>query len=62
MLQQTIRGDNTPLTPAAIWNLGFYLWRCGVSGSLQQGLTTAEQNLSQGRLMAKVQELRHYVC
>jgi anthranilate phosphoribosyltransferase len=61
MLQRTLAGDNTPLMPAAIWNLGFYLWRCGVCSSLQQGLTTAEQNLSQGRLMTKVQELRDHV-
>lgn len=61
MLQQTLTGDNTPLTPAAIWNLGFYLWRCGVCSRLPQGLTRAEQNLSQGRLMTKVQELRDHV-
>ncbi|NMG59807.1 hypothetical protein E1H12_15095 [Geitlerinema sp. P-1104] len=61
ILQQTLTGNKTPLTPAAIWNLGFYLWRCGVCSSLQKGLTTAEENLSQGRLMAKVQELRNHV-
>ncbi|WP_246199078.1 anthranilate phosphoribosyltransferase family protein [Sodalinema gerasimenkoae] len=61
MLQRTLAGDNTPITPAAIWNLGFYLWRCGVCDGLQQGLTQAEQNLSQGRLMRKVQELRDHV-
>lgn len=61
MLQHTLAGDNTPITPAAIWNLGFYYWRCGVCDGLQQGLTRAEQNLSQGRLMRKVEELRDHV-
>ncbi|MCC5899398.1 MAG: anthranilate phosphoribosyltransferase family protein [Phormidium sp. BM_Day4_Bin.17] len=61
MLQRTLAGDNTPITPAAIWNLGFYYWRCGICDGLQQGLTTAEQNLSQGRLMRKVEELRDHV-
>ncbi|MEB3826564.1 anthranilate phosphoribosyltransferase family protein [Phormidium sp. CCY1219] len=57
-LRGTLAGENTPLTPAAIWNLGFYLWRCGVCSSLEAGLKLGEEMLLQGQLMEKVRELQ----
>ena len=37
-----------PLLNALLWNGGFLLWRAGISGSLEEGLTLAETLLQEG--------------
>jgi anthranilate phosphoribosyltransferase len=49
-LQGTIQGKETPLTPAVIYNGGFYLWRFGVAKDLAAGFKQAEILLSQGKV------------
>ena len=57
-LQAAIAGKPTRLTPIALWNGGFYLWRSGVAPSLEQGIDQAKALLSSDRLALKVAELQ----
>lgn len=57
-LQGTIQGQDTPLTPAAIYNGGFYLWRFGVVADLAAGFKQAEVLLSQGKVAQKLETIR----
>jgi anthranilate phosphoribosyltransferase len=42
---------------SAIWNGGFYLWRCGLCPDIQTGVATAETLLTTGKAAAKLREL-----
>ncbi|WP_199248145.1 anthranilate phosphoribosyltransferase family protein [[Phormidium] sp. ETS-05] len=42
---------------SAIWNGGFYLWRCGLCPDIQTGIATAETLLTTGKAAAKLREL-----
>lgn len=56
-MQAAIAGKSCDLMPAAIWNAGFYLWRCGATPDLQSGLTKAEALFTNGIAAQKLQEL-----
>ncbi|MDY6936691.1 MAG: anthranilate phosphoribosyltransferase family protein [Cyanobacteriota bacterium] len=56
-LQAIIRGESSELAKSAIWNGGFYLWRCGVCPTLKLGLDKAELLLTQGVVAEKLQEV-----
>ncbi|HEY9736334.1 MAG TPA: anthranilate phosphoribosyltransferase family protein [Trichocoleus sp.] len=60
-LRAVLRGELSELQRSAIWSGGFYLWRSGVSESLQAGLALAEEMLRQGQVQAKLEELRQAV-
>ncbi|MEL6397710.1 MAG: anthranilate phosphoribosyltransferase family protein [Cyanobacteria bacterium J06626_4] len=57
-LQATLKGQTTPLTPVALWNGGFYLWRSGLAVSLEQGIETARSLLSSDRLTNQIATLQ----
>lgn len=57
-LNQTIKGENTPLTLGAIWNGGFYLWRCGVVDTIEVGLSKAEELITGGQLYHHLNSLK----
>lgn len=57
-LNETILGKDSELLRSAIWNLGFYLWRCGVCDTLENGLATAESCFKSGEAADKLSELQ----
>jgi anthranilate phosphoribosyltransferase len=57
-LQCLLAGQASVLTPAAVWNGGFYLWHCGVCPSLEAGLQQAKEWIEAGHLQATYQALR----
>ncbi len=61
-LQQTIAGENTPLTQISILNGGFYLWRCGVVSSIEEGLTVTKELLSSGKLAQQLELIRNQIA
>ncbi|MEC4806407.1 MAG: anthranilate phosphoribosyltransferase family protein [Jaaginema sp. PMC 1079.18] len=61
LLQSAIANQPSELRQAAIWNGGFYLWRCGVCVDLTAGFEQAELLLSSGKVQAKVQEIREAI-
>ncbi|MDV3001949.1 MAG: Anthranilate phosphoribosyltransferase [Chroococcopsis gigantea SAG 12.99] len=52
-----LNGQNNDLTDAAIYNAGFYLWRCNVCESLKDGFTEAESYFKSGKALAKLREI-----
>jgi anthranilate phosphoribosyltransferase len=58
-LKRTIAGENTPLTMSTILNGGFYLWRCGVTSSIEQGLTMTENLLQKGKLQTQLETIQN---
>ena len=63
-LKATLEGKPTPLIPIALWNGGFYLWRSGITDSLEQGIDQAKALLNSDRLTAQIamvqSEINHY--
>jgi anthranilate phosphoribosyltransferase len=56
-MQEVLLGKNSELMQAAIWNCGFYLWRCGVCPDLQTGFAKAEDLLISGQVAQKLEEI-----
>lgn len=57
-LAAVIAGKADPLAEAAVWNGGFYLWRFGVSNTLEDGLAKARDLLTSGAVEAKLVEIK----
>jgi anthranilate phosphoribosyltransferase len=56
-IQEILTGKSGELMQTALWNGGFYLWRCGISADIRIGICKAEELLINGTVMAKLQEL-----
>ena len=61
-MSAVLQGKNSPLTPSAILNGGFYLWRFGVCPSLTKGLSLAEEMLTTGKVRQKLDQLQKIQC
>jgi anthranilate phosphoribosyltransferase len=48
--------------PAAIWNGGFYLWRCGICSDLPTGFTKAEALFTSGKVAQKLEEISQAIA
>lgn len=57
-----LQGKPSELMKSAIWNGGFYLWRCGVCADLNAGFAKAEALLTQGQAAEKLQEISKEVA
>jgi len=53
-IRDTLNGEASALAESAIWNGGFYLWRCGVCTDLERGLARAEALLKGGDCQQKL--------
>ncbi|MDJ1171901.1 anthranilate phosphoribosyltransferase family protein [Roseofilum sp. BLCC_M154] len=51
----------TPLLRSAIWNGGFYLWRCGCCDSLEAGLSMAKDLLSGDTIARTLDDLHRKI-
>ena len=56
-LQDVLKGKPSELMQSAIWNGGFYLWRCGVCTDLSTGFAKAEALLTEGHAFQKLKEI-----
>ena len=57
-MQQVLSGQASELMRSAIWNGGFYLWRCGVCETFEAGLTLAETLLINQTVAQKLEEVK----
>lgn len=60
-LRDLIEGKENELTDAAIFNAGFYLWRCGVIGELADAFPDARTLLREGKALAKLQQIERFL-
>lgn len=61
-MQAVLQGKPSELMKSALWNGGFYLWRCGVCPDMTAGLAKAEALLTQGEVDRKLQEISQAVA
>lgn len=61
-LQTTLAGQPTDLTPIALWNGGFYLWRSGIADRLERGIDQAKELLASGRVAQQVSIIRNAIA
>ena len=60
-LHQTIQGKQSSLTKSSIWNGGFYLWRCDITKTLEEGFTITEKLLESGKLEEQLNFIRNQI-
>jgi anthranilate phosphoribosyltransferase len=60
-LESVLEGKSSDFLQAAIWNGGFYLWRCGVCADLTAGIQQAEELLTSGRVGEKREEIQRFL-
>ena len=57
-MQQVLQGKMSQLMSSAIWNGGFYLWRCGICSDINKGLSKAESLLNSSKVADKLREIK----
>ncbi|MGB3208189.1 MAG: hypothetical protein WBB28_24660, partial [Crinalium sp.] len=60
-MQEVLQGKPSELMQAAIWNGGFYLWRCGFCKDIESGFMEAESLLTSGKVAQKLAEITQVV-
>jgi anthranilate phosphoribosyltransferase len=61
-MQDILKGKPSELTSAAIWNGGFYLWRCGVCPDLPTSFAKAEALYTSGQVAQKLEEISQAIA
>jgi anthranilate phosphoribosyltransferase len=60
-LRGLLTGENNELSDAAIFNGGFYLWRCGITPDIPTGFEQAKQLLQSGKVLTKLEQISNYL-
>jgi anthranilate phosphoribosyltransferase len=60
-MQSVLQGQPSELMQTALWNGGFYLWRCGVCPDISSGIAKAEALLTSGKLIQQLQTITHVI-
>ena len=60
-MPEVLLGKPSELMQSAIWNGGFYLWRCGVCSDINSGFLKAENLLLSGQVVQKLEEVSKIV-
>ena len=60
-MQEVLLGKPSEMMQSAIWNGGFYLWRCGICPDINSGFMKAESLLSSGEVVQKLEEVSKVV-
>jgi anthranilate phosphoribosyltransferase len=61
-MQSVLKGTANQLMESAVWNGGFYLWRCGACPDLETGLAKARALLLNGQAAQKLAEISKAVA
>jgi anthranilate phosphoribosyltransferase len=56
-MQGVLSGKPSELMDTALWNGGFYLWRCGICSDMGEAIALAKELLTTGAVLRKLQEL-----
>jgi anthranilate phosphoribosyltransferase len=57
-MQDILAGKSSELMQTALWNGGFYLWRCGICADLQEAFMEAERLFATGAVAAKLEQIK----
>jgi anthranilate phosphoribosyltransferase len=57
-MQAVLQGRSGEMMQSAIWNGGFYLWRCGACQDLAEGFSKCEEILTRGWALQKLEEIQ----
>jgi anthranilate phosphoribosyltransferase len=60
-MQGILQGRPSELMQTALWNGGFYLWRCGICSDVRSGIAKAEALFTSGAVSEKLKELTQVV-
>lgn len=60
-MQSVLQGESSELMQTALWNGGFYLWRCGVCLDMQSGIAKAEALLKSGAVTQQLQKVTQVI-
>lgn len=61
-LQEILQGKPSELMLTAVWNGGFYLWRCGIYPDLHTAFAQAEALLVEGAVREKLEEVKSAIA
>jgi anthranilate phosphoribosyltransferase len=56
-MKAVLQGEPSELMQSALWNGGFYLWRCGVCPDMNSGIEAAKTILTSGQAWKKLEEI-----
>jgi anthranilate phosphoribosyltransferase len=56
-IQGVLNGKPSNLMETALWNGGFYLWRCGICSDMREGIAKAKELFTSGVISQKLEEL-----
>jgi anthranilate phosphoribosyltransferase len=59
LMLSVMQGESSELKYSAIWNGGFYLWRCGICPDLSEAIAKAKALLDGGALLDKLKQLQN---
>ena len=60
-MKLVVQGKPSELMQTALWNSGFYLWRCGICADMSEGLAKAKEMFSSGTVIEKLRELQQAI-
>ncbi len=60
-LKAVLNQEMTPLLAPAVWNGGFYLWRCGNCDTLEAGFERSRSLLAQGQVAKTLHNLQQQI-
>ncbi|MEC4817286.1 MAG: anthranilate phosphoribosyltransferase family protein [Scytonema sp. PMC 1069.18] len=60
-MKDVLSGKPSELMDTALWNGGFYLWRCGVCSNMHEGITKTKELLTTGAVLNQLQNLTQVV-
>lgn len=60
-MHSVLQGLPSELMQSAIWNGGFYLWRCGICEDMKSGIAKAEAMFTSGEVLQQLQKITKVV-
>ncbi|MEL7241705.1 MAG: anthranilate phosphoribosyltransferase family protein [Cyanobacteria bacterium J06573_2] len=60
-IKSVLAAQPSELMETAIWNGGFYLWRCGICENIDKGFAKARETFNSGAALEKLRELQQVI-
>ena len=60
-MKSILTAQPSELMETAVWNGGFYLWRCGICANIDEGFAKAQEIFNSGAVLEKLRELQQTI-